>query len=94
MSFLSAQRRDANEPAIIEALRGAGAFVMQMDKSVGFDLLVIDHATNIYIAEVKSQNGKLTDREYALCNVLRNMGVTMHILKSETDALRMIGAML
>jgi hypothetical protein len=91
MSFLSAQRRDANERAIIDVLHSAGAFVMQMDKSAGFDLLVIDRKKNIYIAEVKQPGRKFTAREVALFNVLREMGVMMHILHNEIEALRMIG---
>lgn len=46
-----AQRRDANEPEIVEALRAAGCYVSRMDKGAGFDLLVVrDH---VYVVEVK-----------------------------------------
>ena len=54
-----ANRRDANEPEIVEALRKVGASVMQLNE---FDLLV-GFRGNDYKIEIKAAKGKLTDSQ-------------------------------
>lgn len=62
MPLYNAQRRDGNESEIVEALRRVGADVIFMDKSAGFDLLVL-WGGMIYALEVKQPGEKLTKRE-------------------------------
>lgn len=52
-----AKRRDANEAAIIEALRGAGASVQQLNERGAPDLLVGFRGTT-YLLEVKNPEAK------------------------------------
>lgn len=55
-------RRDANEPEIIAALRGAGISVMQISKGGAVDL-VAANAQKTVLFEVKNKGGRLTDAE-------------------------------
>lgn len=52
-----ANKRDANEPAIVRALEALGCLVHRMDKPV--DLLV-SHRGRVLLVEVKTKRGKLT----------------------------------
>lgn len=49
-----AQRRDNNEKDIIDYARRENCAVIQMDKSAGFDLLIISPRTGTHIIEVKN----------------------------------------
>ena len=53
-----AAKRDASEPGIIAALERSGCMVYQMDRPV--DLMVY-RARRLYLLEVKSKGGSLTD---------------------------------
>lgn len=55
-------RRDANEPDIIAALRGAGISVMQISKGGAVDLVAARPQKTVLL-EVKSKGGRLTDAE-------------------------------
>jgi hypothetical protein len=87
-----AQKRDTNEAELITIWRGVGALVIPMDKSAGFDLLVI-HRGKVYVVEVK-QPGKryrLTDAERARCTEVEAVGVPYNIVQTADDALEMLG---
>jgi len=88
---MNAQKRDANEPAIIEVLRGAGAGVQQMDKDDGHDLTVF-HRGYTFICEVKNpaRAWKLTKNEQAVKELCEWHGVQYWILETEADALKML----
>lgn len=63
MPLLTKQKRDANEPSVVAALRAMGAGVDLMDKSVGWDLNVYYRGL-IFAFEVKSsERAKLSDNE-------------------------------
>lgn len=90
-----AQRRDANEPAIIQAYQQIGAYVQQMDKVDGFDLLVC-HLGQAYIVEVKNPGKSksrdelvkmLTDNELKTMQAMEAVGVTYHIVTNEDEAI-------
>ena len=91
--LLYAQRRDKNERPIIDALESAGASVIQMDKSAGFDILVF-YAGQVYIAEVKRPGEKMTDREFETCEIITRQGCGYYILTDVEMALNMIGVLL
>jgi hypothetical protein len=57
-----ANRRDASEPAIVQALEAMGCSVVRMDKPV--DLLVRIGSKNL-LCEVKTGKGKLTKEQEA-----------------------------
>jgi hypothetical protein len=88
---MNAQKRDANEPEIIEFLRGVGTRVQQMDKSDGFDLLVTCGLH--YIVEVKNPARKwaLTEAEQKTKDEIESAGGRYYVVTSVEDAARVIG---
>jgi hypothetical protein len=87
--LLSRQRRDSNEAEIVELLRNQGALYIYMDKSAGFDGLVAQHG-KIYLVEIKSLDGRLSPAEQRIHDMLAAHGVKVHILRSQSDAIRML----
>lgn len=65
MGFTRAKRRDVAEPAIVEALRGAGAYVARVDGDGLFDLLV-GFKGQTFLLEVKTpqKNGRARSRNH------------------------------
>jgi len=88
---MNAQKRDANEAAIIEVLRGAGAGVQQMDKDDGHDLTVF-HRGYVFICEIKNpaRAWELTPNEKKTRELCEAHGVQYWILETEADALKML----
>lgn len=93
-----AHRVDANQPAIVKALRDCGAVVMHASdsKMSGFDLLVA-HRGALYVVEVKDgtkppNKRALTKTEAQTCLELSRVGVRYHVVESVSEALRVIGA--
>jgi hypothetical protein len=60
-----AQKRDKNEPEIVAALRAVGCVWIAMDKSAGFDGIVISPRNGVHIFEIKNpcENWTLTPAE-------------------------------
>lgn len=95
-----AQRRDLDEPGIIEAYRRIGAYAQPMDKSAGFDLLVAFRGV-LYVVEVKSTGGKkksreqlermLTENEYLTMQLIQAAGGEYHIVTDAAAALAAVG---
>ena len=86
-----AKCRDACEKGIIEALRAAGALVVQLDKPL--DLLVgFDGAW--WLIEVKMPGGRLTaGQEKFLTDVAAaGLGAVTAVVRTATEALQLIGA--
>lgn len=86
-------RRDKNEREIINALVAAGAYVIQMPRTVGFDNLVAFQGF-LYIMEVKRPGkfGILTDEERERRFELITFGeVPYYIVTTPEEALKMIG---
>jgi len=50
---MQAQKRDANEPAIVQALRAVGCIWIPMDRMAGFDAIVISPRTGTHMFEIK-----------------------------------------
>ena len=87
----SAQKRDGNEAGLIQLMRGVGAYVQQMDKSEGFDLLVAFRGS-LYAMEVKGPGKyRLTDNERATCEHMEARDVTYHIVQDEKDVMQVLG---
>ena len=89
-----AQRRDANEPEIIRAYRDVGAYVQQMDKDDGFDLLVCFRG-QAHIVEVKNPRKQqtreglikmLTENELEVMRAVEATGVRYNIVTNEAEA--------
>lgn len=89
--LLYAQRRDGNETEIVSAWRHAGAMVLYMDKSAGFDDIVI-FCGRVYLIEVKKIGEKLTPREKRLAEMLLAAGAPYFIVHDVDEGLRTIGA--
>jgi len=88
---MNAQKRDANEGEIIDFLRGVGAYVSQMDKSAGFDLLVV--CGLVYVVEVKNpaRKWKLTEAEAKTKQEIESAGGRYYIVETVEAAARVIG---
>ena len=87
-----AQKRDANEGDIVAAAKAAGAFVIPMDKSAGFDLLVI-HRSGTHIVEVKNPARKwsLTRDEQKTERAVEKAGQFYNIVETAEDMLEVLG---
>lgn len=93
-----AGKRDANEPAIVKALRAAGYGVKYMPIGAGFDLVVWSdwapanpHMPNpgVWLLEVKdpAKRNQLTPEEQKL----QDQGCPIHIVCTPEEALRVCG---
>ena len=82
-----AQRRDGNEPTIVQALERCGAYVARMDKSVGFDLLAVG-PRGTYVIEVKDplQRWKLTPNEAAVKAEIELCGGAYFVIETIDEA--------
>jgi hypothetical protein len=93
-----ANRKDANHAAIAQLLRQVGAHVIDaaVAPALGFDLLVV-YRGRTYIMEVKDGSKppcerQLTPNEQEQQAALERHGVKYHVVLSEDEALRVIGA--
>lgn len=95
---MHAQKRDKNESTIIKAYQDVGAYVRQMDKNDGFDLLVC-HQGTVYIVEVKNTRASrtrdelikmLTDNEYKMMQAVEATGARYHIVTNTDEALSIL----
>lgn len=58
-----ARKRDANEPAIVEALQSCGALVQRVSERGFADLVCWHWACGLILVEVKGAKGKATDAQ-------------------------------
>jgi len=85
------QKRDANEPEIVEFLRAVGAGVFLMDAKDGWDLTVMYNG-RLHILEVKEAGRyRLTKHEREVCRRMEEAGGTYHVVQSIKDAAEAIG---
>lgn len=89
--FFSPQERDDNEREIIDALHLLGAYVQQMDKSAGFDLLVGWRGILLAI-EVKQPEKKLSPREKEIANDFQYFDLPYKIIRSIDDMIAILEA--
>lgn len=82
------KRRDANEKAIIAALRVVGATVQQLSGIDVPDLLVGHHGVN-FLLEVKMPKGELSDGQFEWVKTWR--GREVWVVRSPDEALAAIG---
>ena len=87
-----ANRRDQNEPPIVEVLRRLGCVVIQMQPGAGFDLLVIAR-NGVHLVEVKNPAYafELTHYESLLKINVEAIGGEYHVIQSLEDAVRLVG---
>ncbi len=87
-------KRDGNERPIIDALEAAGAYVIQMSRTAGFDLLVMFRGI-VYIVEVKLpgySEADITPAERKRRYETYMYGeVAYNVITTPEEALRMIG---
>lgn len=77
-----ARRRDANESAVVDALRKVGVAVKPIsDKGIA-DLLCYHSATGYFLLEVKSRTGTLTAAQYETRH-----SFPFHLARTEAEAL-------
>ena len=88
-----AQKRDANEPAIVQALRRVGCVWIPMDKMAGFDGIVISPRNGTHIYEIKdpSKRWKLTDAETRRKSEVEAAGGLYCVVLSAEQALIIAG---
>lgn len=84
-----AAKRDANEAAIIAALRDCGAAVIQLSDK-GLPDLLVGVAGRTILAETKQRRGKLTPAQQDF--IANWNGGEIWVIRSVEDALDMIGA--
>lgn len=85
-----AQRRDNNEPEIIARAKELGCAVISMDKSAGFDLLIVSPRTGPQIVEVKNpKRWKIEPAEQKRREQVESVGGKYHIIffPAELDAI-------
>ena len=90
MSFRVKVKRDANERAIVEALRAAGYAVQTMEQGKGCpDLLVCDPETNwLTLLEVKEPGGNLTPAQVKWHAAWPGKVYVVHTPEEALDAVR------
>ena len=84
-----AAKRDADEPAIVEALRRAGAVVWHLSRP--FDLLV-GFSGRLVGLEVKGSRGRLTQEQEVDFAMIRSRGLPVYVVRTPEDALQAVGA--
>jgi hypothetical protein len=89
-TLLTRQKRDANEHEIAAALRQVGAGYIYLDKSVGFDALVI-YAGSVYLVEIKMPGKALNAREIEAHLEIRRAGGVVNVIHDVDEALHMVG---
>lgn len=77
-----ANKRDANEAGIVDALESLGCLVYRMDKPV--DLLVL-HRSRVFLVEVKAKKGKLTSEQEAFSQLW-----PIYVVRSVDDAVAFV----
>ena len=89
---MRAGKRDENEREIITTATHAGARVIQMSETAGFDLLVV-HPSGNHIVEVKmpGRKDKLTPAERAQKNNVERAGQVYNIVEDALDMLNVLG---
>lgn len=80
-----ANKRDANEAAIVRALESLGCLVYRMDKPV--DLLVLLRR-RVYLVEVKTKTGKLTEEQKDFAKFW-----PIHVIRSVDEAIAFVHAL-
>jgi ribosomal protein L16/L10AE len=78
-------RRDANEPAIVQALEAVGAEVWRLSGTGIPDLLVWHVRCGVLLMEVKTKSGTLTDAQ-----VQANRRLPVHVVRTVDEALALV----
>ena len=90
---MQAQKRDSNEPEIIQALRRVNCVWIPMDRTAGFDAIVISPRTGTHIFEIKdpAKRWKLTPAEEKRKSEVEAVGGLYCIVLSAEQALIIAG---
>jgi hypothetical protein len=95
---MRACRTDANHAAIRDALRSVGAYVIDTSHvGQGFADLVVGWRGQWYMVELKNgalppSKRRLTIDQQILHAQAARVGCTVHVVKTETEALALLGA--
>jgi len=82
-------RTDANQPEIVEVLRGIGAKVWYIWRPL--DLLVAFRGV-FYILEVKTEDEKPSSKQRKTITEMESCGCPVHVVHNVGEALHAIGA--
>lgn len=86
---MSTKRVDANQTAIVEALRGVGASVLSLAAlGNGVPDLLVAFRGQCYLLECKSKDGKLTPDQWAWIFMWKG---DVAVVRSADEALKAIG---
>lgn len=84
-------KKDTNHTAIVQLLRAHGATVIDCAAlKKAFDILVI-YKGEVYIMEIKSGNGKLSDGELECKASIEKHGVKYHVVREFDQVLSILG---
>jgi hypothetical protein len=87
---MKAHKVDANQSAIVEAVRKVGAEVQDLSAvGGGFPDLIVLFRGRLFLFEVKVVGGKLTPKQIEF---IKRWGEVVNIVRSPEDALAAIGA--
>lgn len=86
-----AAKKDNNHNEIKGVLEGLGAYVHDTHQLKNAFDFICCYRGKVYICEVKSEKGKLTEGESGCKEKVESSGCTYHILRNVEDALKMIG---
>jgi hypothetical protein len=86
-----ADKRDANEKALVELWRGMHCMWIQMDRRAGFDGLLISPWTGVHIVEIKNPNVRyeLTPNEEKVQAEVEARGVIYNIILTDEQAIKL-----
>lgn len=90
MGRFTIHQTDSNQSAIVDALHAVGATVFRLGDR-GLPDLLIARAGRLWLAEVKTRTGKMRASQLKVAMQLDRAFVTVHILRSVDDALKLIG---
>lgn len=79
-------RRDTVEAEIVRELFARGAYVALMQREDGWDITVF-YDGEIFVAEIKTGNGKLTENERTRQFHIEQAGCKFYIWRSPQDAI-------
>jgi hypothetical protein len=89
--MMRANRRDTNEPEILDLFKKMGALWKPMQPGAGFDGLLICRG-HIYVVEIKMPGKKLTECEHDMQFACIMNDVVYYVLNSVEDAQAMVEA--
>ena len=87
-----AKRADKNQPELVKAMRDVGAMVFVTHRiGKGFPDCVVLFRGKVYLVEIKTENGTLTEDEEMFMHECEHHGVKYWIVRNVDDCMKMLG---